>query len=111
MICERWEVVVAAFPFTDLPVAKGRPALVLTPRQFNSGNGHSILAMITSARHSRWSSDTEIADPTSAGLRSAAIVRLKLMTLYNARISRQIGSLSDADREAVAHQLRASLPL
>lgn len=110
MICERWDVVVAAFPFTDLPVSKGRPALVLTPRDFNSGNGHSILAMITSARHSRWTSDMEIADLGSAGLRSAAIVRLKLMTLYNARIARRIGSLSETDRAAVAGQLRASLP-
>jgi mRNA interferase MazF len=110
MICERWNVVVAAFPFTDLPVAKGRPALVLTPRDFNSGTAHSILAMITSARHSRWASDIEIADLKFAGLRSAAIVRLKLMTLFNARISRRIGSLSEVDREAVARELRASLP-
>lgn len=110
MICERWEVVVAAFPFADLPVAKGRPALVLTPRDFNGGNRHAILAMITSARHSRWASDIEITDLNSAGLRSAAIVRLKLMTLFNARIARRIGNLAEADREAVARQLRASLP-
>jgi mRNA interferase MazF len=109
MICEPWDVVVTAFPITDLPVAKGRPALVLSTDSFQSSTGHAVVAMVTSARHSRWATDVEITDAASAGLRAPSIVRLKLVTLVGSRISKRIGHLSQVDRAAVARQLRASL--
>ena len=59
MTCELWQVVVVPFPFTDRATTKRRPALVLSAKAFNR-NGHSVLAMITSASHRPWPGDTPI---------------------------------------------------
>jgi hypothetical protein len=55
-------VVIVPFPFVDTPVAKPRPALVLSDAGFNCANEHSVLAMITRATHTRWPSDHLITD-------------------------------------------------
>jgi mRNA interferase MazF len=110
MICERWDVVIVAFPFADLPVLKGRPAVVLSSEQFNRSSSQSILAMITRARESRWTTDVAIQNLQSAGLRAKSMVRLKLVTAINDQISRRIGILAEGDQASVLAQLRAILP-
>ena len=62
------DVVVVPFPFTDSARSKRRPALVISRRDFNNRNHHSMLAMITTAKRARWQSDVEIRDPDQAGL-------------------------------------------
>ena len=75
---------------------------------FNKQVGQSVLAMITSAKNSRWPLDVEIEDLDSAGLPSASIVRMKLFTLDDRLIIRKAGVLSKTDTLAVLdtlHQL------
>jgi len=111
MICEPYATVVVPFPFTDLAVAKKRPALVLSARAFNESNAHTLLAMITTAARSHWPSDHAIEDLPAAGLRVPCVVRLKLFTLENSLLERRIGSLADRDRQAVAGRLGGMLAL
>jgi mRNA interferase MazF len=101
LIFEKFSVVVVPFPFTDQAATKRRPALVLSGTQFNTSVGHSVLAMITSAKNSNWLFDVAISDLNSAGLTSASIVRMKLFTLDNRLIIRQAGILVDVDQQAV----------
>ncbi|WP_414675675.1 type II toxin-antitoxin system PemK/MazF family toxin [Methyloceanibacter sp.] len=68
MICEPYSTVVVPFPFIDRALAKPRPALVLSSKNFNEANGHTLLAMITTAARSRWPNDQEISDIEAAGL-------------------------------------------
>jgi len=103
--CEPWDVVVVPFPFTDSPVSKRRPALVLSSRAFNSGSGHSLMAQITTAKHSNWPGDIAIKN-IEAGLPEACIVRLKLFTIDNRLIQRRTGALESSDRERVLSGLR-----
>jgi len=100
-ICDRFDVVVVLFPFTDVAVQRGRPALMLSNRAFNTAHGHSILAMITTAAQSSWPTDHIIGALPAAGLRVASVVRFKVFTLSNALISRQIGTLAPADRQGL----------
>jgi mRNA interferase MazF len=109
MISEAFEVVVVPFPFIDMSVSKPRPALVLSTGTFNEANGHTLLAMITTAARSRWPSDQPIADLASAGLRTPCVVRLKLFTLENRLLDRGVGALVAGDREAVGARLEAML--
>lgn len=102
---EKFSVVVVPFPFTDKDAVKRRPALVLSSSSFNDSVGHSVLAMITSAKNSDWAFDVSISDLRSAGLSSASIVRMKLFTLDNRLIIRQAGILADADQQAVSKAL------
>lgn len=103
MICEFGEIVVVPFPFVDRPIAKRRPALVLSNTAFNGDHGQSILAMITSAVRSEWPSDIPIEDIASTGLAHASLVRWKLFTLPNDVILKRLGVLGATDRKRVSN--------
>jgi len=108
VICDRWDVAVVPFPFTDRPAGKRRPALVLSPRAFNR-HGHTIMTMVTTSGHSAWPGDTQLTDHATAGLRLPCTVRLKLFTLDNRLILRRAGRLAAKDQKAVAGRLREVL--
>lgn len=101
LIFETFSVVVVPFPFTDQDTTKRRPAVVLSNNSFNASVGHSVLAMITSAKNSNWLHDITISDLNSTGLSAASIVRMKLFTLDNRLIIRKAGILAHSDQQAV----------
>lgn len=98
---DRFDVVIVPFPFTDLPVRKRRPALVLSQAAFNGINLTAICAMITSARDSEWHEDQPIEDLDAAGLRSACKVRMKLFSMGLQHISSPVGRLASPDQAKV----------
>lgn len=110
-ICEAGDVAIVPFPFTDMAVAKPRPALVLSALKTNGESGNTIFAMITTAAKSHWPTDVPLADAQATGLAAASLVRLKLFTLDNRLVSRKIGALSPRDRLAVRKMLRAVVAL
>lgn len=110
-ICEAGDVVVVPFPFSELPVAKPRPALVLSPGPANAAGGTTLLAMITTASGGTRADDTPLSDLGSAGLRTPSMLRLKLFTIDNRLIARQIGQLSANDRKAVRRAVTAFIAI
>jgi mRNA interferase MazF len=109
LVCDPGDVAVVPFPFTDIAFSKPRPALALSARKANEESGNTIFAMITTAAHSQWPQDVSISDHQAAGLTTASIVRVKLFTLDNRLVSRQIGALSSRDRQSVRRVLRGLL--
>jgi mRNA interferase MazF len=113
-IFDQFEIAIVPFPFVDAPRTKPRPALVLSVSTFNRRNGHTLLAMITTAERTRWPSDYPIRDLPPTGLRVACVVRWKLFTLDNRAFHRGIGHLGERDahgcRAALAHILDAGRP-
>jgi mRNA interferase MazF len=105
VICKQYDVVVVPFPFTDRRASKRRPALSLSSEKFSAEAGHTVLAMITSAKNPPWPSDV-IIDAGRAGLHAPSKIRMKLFTLDNRLILDRVGSLSENDRRAVAQALR-----
>jgi mRNA interferase MazF len=99
MIFEPFEIVIVPFPFVDRPIAKPRPALVLSAAEFNRHNGHTLLAMITTAARTHWPSDSPIADLEPTGLLRDCVVRWKLFTLDNRVLGRRSGALGGQDRQ------------
>jgi mRNA interferase MazF len=91
------DTVLVPFPFTDLPVSKRRPSVILSSRSFGEASGQSILGMITSAARSAWPNDIVIADLQTAGMPHPSIIRFKLFTLPNDLILRQLGHLHPKD--------------
>ena len=100
-----FEVVVIPFPFTDSAATKRRPALVISAKTFNQATGHVVLAMITTAQHSSWAGDVPLKNWKQTGLPKPSMVRLKLFTLDQRFIVRQLGHLGSRDKQ----QVRASL--
>ena len=109
---DRFDVVVVPFPFTEVSRSKRRPALVLSDAaSFGDPIGQSLLAMITSARHSSWPLDVTIVDLATAGLPNPSLVRMKLFTLDHRLILRRAGALGDEDREEVLAAISSLLGL
>ena len=104
MICDRYDTIVVPFPFADIPVLKRRPAVVISGPVFNSGNGATVVAIITTAKASAWPSDVSLEDLDIAGLRQSCIIRWRLATISNTLISSLLGHLSTRDRLACEQQ-------
>lgn len=62
--------------------------------------------MITTTTHSPWVLDVSISDLRSAGLRTTSMVRMKLFTLDDALVLRQIGTSAESDKVAVKQALQ-----
>lgn len=111
MICERFDVVVVPFPFSDLPKSKRRKALVISSREFNQNNGSSILLMITSALKSTWLNDVEVSGLPEAGLNKNCVVRMKCFTLDNQLLLGRSGHISETDSVQVIDAFKKSCSL
>ena len=108
MIFDGFDRIDVPFPFVNSSQTKPRPALVLSMRGFNRANGHSVLAMIARATHTRWPSDHRILELEPTGLHAASVVRFKIFTLDNRILQRRIGRLSHRDARACSATLEAS---
>ena len=106
---EPWSVVVVPFPFTERHRSKRRPAVVLSPQQFQNDHTCALLGMITDARNPRWKTDVLLSDISAAGLSFASVFRCKLFTLDGTLILSRIGALSRRDRAAVGGALRLAI--
>lgn len=111
MICKAFQVVDVPFPFSDIPRAKRRKALVLSNEDFNRHNAATILMMITSATHSAWSLDVPIVEWSRAGLNKPCVARAKIFTLDNRLIVDAVGDLAAQDIAAVQDVLKKALPI
>jgi mRNA interferase MazF len=87
---------------------KRRPAVVLSTKEFNTANAHTVFAMITASMLESWPSDHAIIKPKDAGLSHDCLVRMKVFTLPNNMISKIIGELADEDREALIVKTRTT---
>jgi mRNA interferase MazF len=99
VIFDRYDVVVVPFPFDDMPVRKRRPVVVLSGKAFNATNGQTVVAMITTAKETDWPSDLAIQQLDDAGLKQPCVIRMRLLTIPNGLIVRQIGALAGVDRQ------------
>lgn len=105
MTFERWDVVTALFPFTEVAARKPRPVVVLSNDSFNREHGHLICCMVTTGAGSTWPSDHRLVDLAACGLSHASLVRWKVFTLPISVVGKRIGALGGVDRGAVAARL------
>ena len=95
----QFEIVAVPFPFTDREREKKRPAVIISnPSNFDNKIGHSVLAMITSSKNSKWPLDVQIKDLDESGLPAPSVVRMKFFTLDHKLILKNLGKLSSKDQ-------------
>lgn len=112
MTYKRFDIVKVPFPFTDRQASKNRPAIVLSDDEaFNHRIGHTVMAMITSAKHTDWPLDTIIQDLNAAGLKAPSKIRLKMFTLDDRLILGQLGQLGSVDQTIFETHLKTLLGL
>lgn len=103
-----FDIIRVPFPFSDSPrLSKTRPALVVSSHtEFGNKIGHSVVAMITSAKHSKFPLDTPIRHFAKAGLPKECVVRMKLFTIDHRLVLEKKGKLDSSDEEQVSFSLR-----
>lgn len=109
-----YEVVKVPFPFTDVKIAKVRPALIISSaKHFNANIGLSVMAMITSIKPTQdsWPADIMIEDLELAGLPVPSIIRFKIFTLDHRLILDRLGKLAKPDVQHVQRKLKEILSL
>lgn len=104
-----YSVVIVPFPFTENIRTKRRPALVLSTEKHQNETGHITLLMITSAKHSAWSSDYSIDHLKTTGLPSPSIIRQKIFTLDLTLIQGVLGCLATNDKKQIINQIKQHL--
>ena len=109
--CERGDVVLVGFVFSDESGRKVRPALVITSSAYHRARREVILAAITSNVRRRLFADHSVADWKAAGLLFPSLVTGIVRTVKQTMIERKLGSLTKADMHAVERELRRALDL
>ncbi len=104
---KQFDIIVVPFPFAESTEVKRRPAVVLSKSAgFHKASHCIVAAMITSAKHSAWPQDVAIRNPSSVGLRTPCVVRMKLFTLDTRMIIQTIGRLGAAEQKQIKKQLK-----
>lgn len=104
------DIVLVAFPFTDLSSKKQRPAVVVSPSRFNEVGEDIVLAAMTSRIPRSLPPGTVLvsrADLAEGSLPKDSVVKLtKLFTMHEALVRKRIGRLQPAKLSECLEGLR-----
>ena len=109
--CNRGDVVLVGFVFSDESGKKFRPAIVISSQDYHRARQEVVVAAITSNVRRRLFGDHLIADWQGAGLLFPSLVTAIVRTVKRTIIDRKLGSMPRPDMEAVDRTLRRSLAL
>jgi mRNA interferase MazF len=104
--CDRGDVVLVGFVFSDESGRKVRPALVISSPAYHRARREVIVAAITSNVRRHLFADHLVADWKAAGLLFPSLVTGIVRTIKQTMIERKLGSLTKADLQAVERELR-----
>jgi mRNA interferase MazF len=114
---KRGDIVLANFPFQDVPGSKVRPAVVVQNDADNAALPNTILVMITGNLADLGRSSNVFVDPATSegsgcGLRGPSLVKCgNIATLRQQRVLRVIGHMSDIAMRQVNTALKHALQL
>ena len=101
MTCSHGDVVYVPFMFTDKPVVKNRPALIVSSAEYHASRREIVIAAITSRiRDPLFVGDHVIDDWRECGLATPSVVTCILWTVKSAMIRRKLGEMSADDLNA-----------
>jgi mRNA interferase MazF len=109
--CDRGDVVLVGFVFSDESGRKVRPALVISSPAYHRARQEVVVAAITSNVRRRVFADHLLIDWTAAGLLFPSLVTAIVRTVRRTMIDRKLGTVTTADLQAVERELRRALGL
>jgi len=111
-IFSRGDIVLLPFQFTDKPVAKNRPAAIVSSMPYHLARQEVIVAAITSrVRDPLLFGDHLILGWRTAGLPKPSVVTAILRTVKQGMITRRVGTLPEDDLAHVDGRLAVALAL
>ncbi len=109
-VYEQGDVVLVPYPFGERAGGRKRPALIISPTEYNQKTSELIIAQITG----RLSGEARLGDYTieswkDANLPRPALVRCRLATLQTSLVLRRLGKLTEADFNKAQAAINAAL--
>jgi mRNA interferase MazF len=93
----KWDIVLVPFPFTDLTTTKKRPALIISPNEYNE-KYDVVIAFITSKLDLEHRiGDYKIQEWKKSNLPKPSMLRMIFATIDNSIIIKKLGRLSEND--------------
>jgi len=109
--CNRGDVVLISFIFSDETGVKRRPAVIISSNVFHSGRDEAIIAAITSRTDRALVGDHRINDWRGAGLLFPSVATSVIRTVKQSMIARRLGSMPSPDMEIINNKMRLVLGL
>lgn len=91
----KWDIVLLPFPFTQKNSSKQRPALIISPKEFNQEQNVIILQI--SSNKDEGIDSYKIKEWEQANLPLVSYIKMKFATIKKEIILKKIGRLSEAD--------------
>ena len=103
--CNKWDIILVPFPFTDLSASKRRPGLIVSPDEHNTEQD-VVIAFITSKMDLKpRPGDYIIQQWQKAKLPKPSMIRMKFATIDKTIIVKQLGRLSNSDIDLFSQKL------
>jgi len=97
IIYKKWDIILVSFPFTDLKSEKRRPALIISPDNYNQSS-NVVVSFVTSQLGRKYRpGDYHIQEWKKANLPKPSMIRMKFATIDKSIIKRELGRLSEKD--------------
>jgi len=94
---KKWDIVLVPFPFTNLTTSKKRPALIISPDEYNE-NLDIVIAFITSKMDLEYKiGDYKIKGWKKSNLPKPSMIRMKFATIDKTIVLKKIGRLGNSD--------------
>lgn len=100
-VYKKWDLVLVSFPFTDFTTDKRRPAIIVSPDEFNTGNDVIVAFVTSQLKTPARLGDYQINFWKEAGLPKPSMVRMKFATIDKSIIVKTLGHLKDEDQTEI----------
>ena len=106
MIFKKWDIILVPFPFTNLQFVKKRPALILSPENYNNGPDLVILFITSNLSAYGRMGDCLIQNWKQSGLPKPSMTRMKFATIEKSIVIRKLGRIQEPDQKSINSELQ-----
>ena len=98
IVYKKWDVVLVSFPFTNFTSDKRRPAVIVSPDNFNAGKDLVIGFVTSQLQSATKAGDYVLKRWKEAGLPKPSMVRMKFATIDRSIVIKRFGHLENEDQ-------------
>ena len=95
----KWDIILVPFPFTDLTTVQKRPALIVSPDEYNRHRDVVITFITSKLDGEQRLGDYVLKEWKEAQLPKQSMIRMKFATIDKSIILRKLGKLTEKDIE------------
>lgn len=111
MTYNQWDIVLLPFPFTNLKTKKKRPALIISPKEYNSGPDVLVMFVTSNISAPYRVGDYKLIDWEKAGLPKPSMTRMKFATIDKKLVIKKIATLREVDIIQLKKEIKTFLGL